>query len=88
MRIEEKMEQNSEKSLQAARWRNKLKDILEEKIRTPMDSLVSPSTHRLILGDKNKSVSYFKYNQPESEDNSRQREIIERMKVLEKEIKG
>ena len=64
LRIEEKMEHNTEKSLQAARWRNKLKDIIEEKIRTPMDSLVSSSTQRQGLGEvKNKSVSYFKYNQ-------------------------
>lgn len=40
------MEQNIEKSLQAAKWRNKLKEIVEEKARTPMDSLVSPSSHR------------------------------------------
>ena len=61
-----------EKSLQAARWRNKLKDIIEEKIRTPMDSLVSPSTQRQVLDGKTKSVSYFKYNQPESEESCRQ----------------
>ena len=81
------MEMNVEKSLQAAKWRNKLKDIIEEKIRTPMDSLISPSTQRQTPTDsKSKAVSYFKYNHPQNEEPSKELEIIERMRCLDREI--
>lgn len=67
-KILQTMERNIEKSLQAAKWRNKLKDIVEEKIRTPMDSLISPSSQRQTSTEsKGKAVSYFKYNQPQCE---------------------
>ena len=59
------MDQNIEKSLQAAKWRNKLKEIVEEKERTPIDSLISPSSQRQTP-TASKSVSYFKYNFPQS----------------------
>lgn len=53
-----------------------------------MDSLVSPSTQRQNqIGGK--PVSYFKYNHPQSdkEETCREREIIDRMRSLDRSLK-